>query len=57
MSLKKPFIHGYGLDRAYTLVNDKLLYAIDQKHGVAVRKHRHDPAHVIIAEIAPRHKV
>ena len=55
--LKKPFIHGHGLDRTYTLVNDELFYAVDQQHGVTVRKHRHDPANVIISEIAPRHTV
>ena len=57
MPLEKALIDCDGFDRADSLVDDKLLYAVNQEHGVAVRKHRHDPADVIIAEICPRHRV
>ena len=55
MSLKKAFVHGNGLNRADVLVDYKLFHAVDQQHGIAVREHRHHPADVIIAEVAPRH--
>ena len=44
------------VDRVEQLIpRDKLFNAVNQQHRVAVRKHRHNPADVIVAKISLAH--
>eukprot|EP01013_Petalomonas_cantuscygni_P042408 TRINITY_DN7637_c0_g1_i1.p1 TRINITY_DN7637_c0_g1~~TRINITY_DN7637_c0_g1_i1.p1 ORF type:complete len:106 (-),score=10.82 TRINITY_DN7637_c0_g1_i1:2-319(-) len=50
MALEKPFIEGHGLDRPDGFVLYELFHPIDEKHGIAVRQHRHHPGYVIVEQ-------